>query len=166
MWLSHNPRYFPDIELRSTNDKAVNLRQLKGRSVVFIYPYTGRPGFADPPGWDEINGAHGSTPQALGYKALYKKFREQRVRVFGLSFQNTEWQQEFVARNQLPFALLSDDKGEAALQGKLETFKAGQMAFLKRRTMFIENGRIILDRKKMLVAQEDAAIILDWLGQP
>jgi peroxiredoxin len=164
MWLSRNPRYFPDLDLPATSGKPVNLRKLRGRSVVFIYPYTGRPGYADPPGWDNINGAHGSTPQALGYQALYHQFKELRVGVFGLSFQNTDWQQEFAVRNQLPFALLTDAKGEVALQGKLETFKAGQMAFLKRRTMVIANGRIMLDRKMVPVPAADAAGVLAWLN--
>jgi peroxiredoxin len=156
-------RFFPDIELPSTNGKLVNLRQLQGRSVLFIYPYSGRPYYADPAQWDLIKGAHGSTPQALGYKALYAQFKSLRVSVFGMSFQDTEWQQEFVTRNQLPFALLSDAKGEVAATSKFQTFKAGQMAFLKRRTMVLANGRIMLDRKDVPNPEEDAADVLAWL---
>ena len=80
-----------------------------------------------------------------------------------MSFQNTGWQREFVARNQLPFALLSDEKAELALNLYLETFKAGQRAFLKRRTFVVNNGQIIHDRQKIAKPEADAAQVLDWL---
>src|SRR5690606_38452146 len=60
----------PDIELPSTDGGAVSLARLDKGAVVFIYPWTGRPGLPNPPGWDEIPGAHGSTPQALGFQDL------------------------------------------------------------------------------------------------
>jgi peroxiredoxin len=160
---SRHPLYFPDIELPSTTGKPVNVRRLLGLSVVFIYPYTGRLGYADPERWDEIKGAHGSTPQAIGYKALYAQFRNCGVGVFGLSFQDTEWQQEFATRNRLPYELLSDAKAEVAHHFELETITAGQKSFLKRRTMAIENGQIIHDRRDIPLPENDAGQVLDWV---
>jgi peroxiredoxin len=159
---SYQPKYFPDLDLPSTKGKTVNVRRLIGSSVVFVYPYTGRPGYGDPPGWDDIKGAHGSTPQALAYKALHEQFKALRVSVFGLSFQDAEWQQEFATRNQLPFALLSDANAEVACRAKWPTFSAGQRTFLKRRTVIIENGQISYDQENIPSPESDAADVLGW----
>src|SRR6476620_7522083 len=80
----------PDIALPSSRGGAVNLSTRKGSAVFFIYPGTGRAGVADPPGWDDIPGAHGSTPETEGFRDQYLKFRAQRVDVFGLSTQSCE----------------------------------------------------------------------------
>ncbi len=58
----------PDIALAATSGPVVNLSELKGRAVVYIYPRTGVPGVDAPPGWDDIPGARGCTPQSCGFR--------------------------------------------------------------------------------------------------
>jgi peroxiredoxin len=58
----------PDIALTATDGAQVNLSKLKGRTVVYVYPRTGRPGQALPTGWDGIPGARGCTPQSCGFR--------------------------------------------------------------------------------------------------
>ena len=58
----------PDIALVATDGSSVNLSRLAGRTVVYIYPRTGRPGQALPTGWDGIPGARGCTPQSCGFR--------------------------------------------------------------------------------------------------
>jgi peroxiredoxin len=70
----------PDVELPATTGAPVNLRRLPGSTVIFCYPWTGRPGLPDPPGWDNIPGAHGSTPQAQAYAALHADFVKNDVK--------------------------------------------------------------------------------------
>ena len=41
----------PDVSLRSTDDKKINLSRLSGWNVIFCYPMTGRPGVAIPEDW-------------------------------------------------------------------------------------------------------------------
>ena len=74
---------------RAADDRGtqVNFAQLSGRSIVYCYPWTGRPGLPNPPGWDDIPGAHGSTPQTEGFRDLYAGFRRSDAAVFGLSTQ-------------------------------------------------------------------------------
>ncbi len=47
------------IPLPLTTGGVVDLSALPGRTVLFIYPMTGRPGVALPEGWDAIPGARG-----------------------------------------------------------------------------------------------------------
>jgi peroxiredoxin len=157
------PLYVPDVALETTGGTPLNLRKRAGLSVLFIYPYTGRPNYADPLGWDKIRGAHGSTPQALGYKALFHEFRILKAGIFGISFQDTEWQSEFAERNHLPFVLLSDTRADFASKLGLRTFTAGGRAYLNRRTFVIRDGRVVWDQREVPKPEQDAANILAWL---
>lgn len=58
----------PDLALTSTSGDPVNLRQQPGWIVLYAYPLTGRPGIALPPGWDEIPGARGCTPESCAFR--------------------------------------------------------------------------------------------------
>ncbi len=137
--------HLPDIKLTATTGESISLSTLPGKSVLFIYPYTGVPGVPDPEGWDHIAGAHGSTPQALAFSYRYREFSTFNVKVFGLSFQDTTWQKAFVERNQLAFPLLSDHKAKFTNALSLDTFKAGEKNFLTRRTFIIDTGVIAHD---------------------
>lgn len=133
----------PSIELASTRGGFVDLSGLSGSSVVFAYPYTGRPGVADPPGWDEIPGAHGSTPQAQGFRDHYAAFQRSGYEVFGLSGQSTAWQAEAVSRLALPFQLLSDEGFAFADASGLPRFTAGTSDFLTRVTLIVRDGSVV-----------------------
>jgi peroxiredoxin len=148
----------PDIELPSTLGGTVNPSKLKGRAVIFCYPYTGRPGIPDPEGWDHIPGAHGSTPQAKAYAALYPEFVVRGISVYGLSLQDTAWQKEFAGRCEIPFPLLSDTERTLGL----ETFKAGPRDFLRRVTLIVEDGSIIA-RRYPTNPEKDASEILPFI---
>lgn len=150
----------PDVTLPATDGTTVNPGLLRGRAMIFVYPYTGKPGVPDPPGWDHIFGAHGSTPQAQAYSRLYPEFRKHQVKVFGLSNQSTDWQREFVSRNTLAFPLLSDSEGRFAGAVPLATFKAGESDYYLRRSFLIDNGQVLLDRATVHPPESDAEIML------
>ena len=65
--------FLPNLQLQSTEGSLVSLNQLKGRTVLYCYPRTGQPGQPLPPGWDEIPGARGCTPQACGFRDHYQE---------------------------------------------------------------------------------------------
>jgi peroxiredoxin len=150
-------RALPDVPLPGTQGAMVNLAHISGWSVVFCYPYTGRPGVPDPEGWDTIKGAHGSTPQAIAYSAARDDFEARGVRVFGLSFQDPEWQKEFAERHALRVPLLSDTDGTFAHGLGLATFDAGGTTFLKRVTLIAHDGIIIAARETIAHPGRDAA---------
>ena len=81
-----------------------------------------------------------STPEAEGFRDLLSEFRAQGVEVFGLSGRIERHQQESCARTRaLP--LLSDRVSVGALA--LPAFEAGGVAYLKRLTLVIRDGRIV-----------------------
>ena len=132
----------PALALPSTLGGAVDLSRLEGRAVVYVYPWTGRPGIANPPGWDDIPGAHGSTPEAEGFRDAHREFVARGVAIYGVSGQDSTWQGELSRRLGLPFALLSDEAGELRMALSLPTFRAGPDTYLKRLTLITEAGRI------------------------
>ncbi len=153
----------PDLALAATTGGAVNLRRRAGAAIVYVYPWTGRPGLADPPGWDDIPGAHGSTPETGAFRDSYRRFQALGVDVLGLSTQHSAHQRELVARLDVPFALLSDEGfGFQAALG-LPTFEAGDARYLKRLTLYVENGHIGHVFYPVHLPETHAAKVLDWL---
>jgi peroxiredoxin len=132
----------PDIPLPSTAGGTRSLARLVGRWIVFIYPWTGRPGLPNPPHWDDIKGAHGSTPEAEGFRDTYERLRAAGVDVLGLSGQQAADQQEFAARMRLPFAILSDNAGTLRHALRLPTFETGGIVYLKRLTLIVYDGQV------------------------
>ncbi|MEO8419974.1 MAG: peroxiredoxin [Hyphomicrobium sp.] len=155
----------PDVALPSSRGEMVNLSTRKGASVVYVYPWTGRPGVADPPGWDDIPGAHGSTPETEGFRDLYLRFRAQRIEVFGLSSQPTEHHAELIARLAVPFPLLSDAEFGFKEALGLPTFDAGGTAYLKRLTLFVRDGRLAHAFYPVERPASHAREVLEWLDE-
>lgn len=132
----------PDIPLTATDGEALSLARLPGRWVVFVYPWTGRPGLPNPPNWDEIKGAHGSTPEAEGFHDAYVAYRVMGIDVVGVSGQPAADQQEFAARLGLRFPLASDAEGKLRDALRLPTFDTGGTTYLKRMTLVMRDGVI------------------------
>lgn len=132
----------PETPLMSTHGGALSLAALPGAWVAFIYPWTGRPGLPNPPNWDDIAGAHGSTPEAEGFRDHYDTYRIMGFDVLGISGQEVADQREFATRMRLPFPLLSDAVGVLRLALNLPTFETGGATYLKRLTLVLRDGRI------------------------
>lgn len=132
----------PDVALTATYDAPVNLARYQERAVVFVYPFTGTPGQPNPPGWDDIPGAHGSTPEAEGFRDSYAQFQMRGYEVYGISGQSSADQKAFAMRVGLPFQLLSDDRFAFADALKLPRFDAGGKSYLTRLTLIVRDGVI------------------------
>lgn len=132
----------PDVALAATRGASVNLARYQERAIVFVYPMTGTPGVANPPDWDVIPGAHGSTPEAEGFRDVYAEFELLGYEIFGLSSQSSDNQHAFAARAGIPYLLLSDEKLAFADALKLPRFETGGSAYLRRLTMIVRNGVI------------------------
>jgi peroxiredoxin len=132
----------PDLALPATDGRRVSFAALASWTVIFCYPWTGRPGRPDPPGWDRIAGAHGSTAEAEGFRDLLSAFAALGVHVFGLSTQTTEYQGELAGRLNLGYALASDRSFELARALRLPVFETGGERYLRRLTLVIREGSV------------------------
>ena len=153
----------PSVPLSSTAGETVDLSALSGRTVVYCYPMTGRPGSDLPSGWDEIPGARGCTPQSCSFRDHHAELEALGARVFGLSTQDTEYQREATQRLHLPFALLSDEDLAFADTLRLPTFEVDDMVLLKRLTLIIKDGRIEKVFYPVFPPDRSAEDVVGWL---
>lgn len=159
-------RRMPDVDLEASSGSPVNPAKIVGPAVIFCYPWTGRPGYPNPPHWDEIPGAHGSTPQAQAYSNAYGHFRRLGIKLFGLSLQDTEWQREFVKRAGLSFRLLSDAPRKFSGRLGLPLFETGGVDYLQRLTFIARDGIIDAVRFPVPHPETDAEETLSLFPVP
>ena len=157
----------PPVALRSTRGRSIDLSGLKGATVVYIYPRTGRPDRELPAGWNAIPGARGCTPQSCAFRDHYDELkRAGAAQVYGLSTQDSAYQREAVERLHLPFELLSDEKLEFARALKLPTFEVASMTLIKRLTLIARDGVIEKVFYPVFPPDQNAAQVLSWLRAP
>jgi len=155
----------PALTLPATDGSQVQLAALgAGRTVIYLYPMTGRPGVDLPAGWDDIPGARGCTPESCGFRDLMAGLAGAgAARLFGLSSQSTGYQREAVSRLHLPFSMLSDEGLALAAALGLPTFEAGGMTLYRRLTMIITDGVIEHVFYPIFPPDQHAQEVLDWL---
>ncbi len=164
----------PGVELVSTSGRRVDLsRDVTGRAVFFFYPRTGIPG--QPPSlgykgedWDTIPGARGCTPQSCGFRDWYADFQKLGVQVLGVSTSGTEHQREFVARNHIPFEMLSDSELHLTRLLRLPTFEfpiesGGPSTLLQRMAWYVEDGVIEKVFYPVFPPDKNAVQVLSWV---
>ena len=157
-------RRLPGIALSATDGSAVNLATLLGRTVVYAYPRTGRPGQPLPTGWDAIPGARGCTPQSCGYRDHFTELQRLGVaRVYGLSTQDGDYQREAAERLHLPFALLSDGQFALTEALRLPTFEVDGMRLIRRLTLVIDDGVITHVFYPVFPPDKSAEEVIAWL---
>ena len=156
----------PAVALPATDGSSVDLSALPGRTVLYAYPRTGQPGADNPAGWDMIPGARGCSPQSCEFRDHFGELRQLGVDgVFGLSTQDTAYQQEATQRLRLPFPLLSDAAGALTRALDLPTFEAAGMTLLRRFTLVIDGGTVTHVFYPVFPPDRNAADVAAWLSQ-
>jgi peroxiredoxin len=156
----------PDLELPSTANRRVNLSKIDApRVVIYAYPMTGRPDRQLPAGWDDIPGARGCTPETCGFRDHHKDLAKLHTEVFGISTQDTPYQQEMVKRLDVPFEVLSDEHLALARALKLPTFTVDGMVLMKRLTLVVKGGRIEHVFYPVFPPDKHADEVIAWLKQ-
>jgi peroxiredoxin len=126
----------PDLTLASSQGD-VNVRDF---DVIYVYPRSGRPGVPLLPGWDEMPGARGCTPQSCAFRDLYPDLG---VPVAGLSAQSLDDQLEFAERNRMPFPVIADPERRLGAALRLPTFEIVGLSLYKRITLVAQDARIV-----------------------
>ena len=165
----------PAIPLPATRGDALRIDRVPAgfdRLIVYAYPMTGLPGVASPPGWEEIPGARGCTPESCGFRDHAADLAAAGATVLGLSTQSTDYQAEAADRLRLPFPLVSDHRLELARTLGLPTFTievdpahdgGGTKTVLKRLTLVIRDGRVEHVFYPVFPPDGHAAEVLAWV---
>ena len=155
----------PNVSLVSTNATNINIRELTGRWVIYVYPMTGLPGVPLPDGWDGIPGARGCTPQSCSFRDHYTELWALHTGVFGLSAQSSEYQREARDRLHLPFELLSDSGLQLKDALRLPTFTVAGMELYKRLTLVTRDWHIEKVFYPVFPPDKNADEVLTWLRE-
>lgn len=156
----------PHLELTTSDGGALDMAALgEGRTVIYCYPLSGRPGVDLPQGWDEIPGARGCSTEACNFRDHFQDLRDAGAeQVYGLSSQSPGYQAELVARLHLPFTMLSDADLALADALALPTFSApGHDRLYARLTLVVRGGIIEHVFYPIFPPNEHVRQVLDWL---
>jgi peroxiredoxin Q/BCP len=124
----------PDFSTRDTNGNTVKLSDFRGQKVVlYFYPKDDTPG---------------CTKEACSFRDADSVYREQGIKVLGVSLDTEQSHQAFASKFSLPFTLLSDTDHSVSdafgVYGEQTSSSTGNKYMgLARKTFLIdEQGRI------------------------
>ena len=133
------------------------------RVVLYVYPRAGRPGRLSPPGWDEIPGARGCTPQSCAFRDHQAELARLGARVAGLSAQALEDQVEFAGRNHITYPVIADPGLLLAAELALPTFDVAGETLYKRLALVAEGGSIVKVFYPVFPPDRNAADVVAWM---
>jgi peroxiredoxin len=134
----------PALELAVAGGGHFDLREAAtiGTLVAFVYPRTGTPGQPLVPGWDDIPGARGCTPQSCAFRDRHFALADLGAIVAGISAMDPAEQHAFAERERLPYPLLNDGPLRLRDELGLPTFDVCGTTLYRRLTFVARAGRI------------------------
>lgn len=123
----------PDFSVKDENGNVVTLKDLKGKKIVlYFYPKDMTPG---------------CTTESCNLRDNYKALQKQGYEVYGISTDSEKSHQKFIAKEKLPFHLLSDsDKVVHNAYGTwVEKSMYGRKYMGTARVTFLINEKGIID---------------------
>lgn len=122
----------PEFELPSTGGKTFKLSDYSGKTlVIYFYPKDATPG---------------CTTQGQQFRDFYPDFQAANIEIFGISRDSLKSHENFKAKFNFPFELLSDTEEIACtLFGvmKMKNMYGKQVRGIERSTFLIDRGTIV-----------------------
>tara|TARA_B100000029_G_C17404245_1_gene898200 strand:+ start:270 stop:731 length:462 start_codon:yes stop_codon:yes gene_type:complete len=121
----------PNFKLNSTGSKTFELSKKKRGLIIYFYPKDDTPG---------------CTLETKDFSKLYRKFKNLKYEVVGISKDNIKSHLNFKKKYKVPFDLLSDEKIQVqkkyGIWGK-KTFMGNKFMGTIRSTIVIDKGKIL-----------------------
>ncbi len=117
----------PDFELPATGDQNIKLSDLKGKNIViYFYPKDSTPG---------------CTKQGQAFRDVQPKFTRAKTVILGVSRDSIKSHENFKAKQEFPFELLSDKEEELCTLFdviKMKNMYGKQVRGIERSTFLID----------------------------
>ncbi len=155
----------PAVVLPSSQGPVDLAEIARDRLVLYVYPRSGRPDVPLLPGWNEIPGARGCTPQSCAFRDHAAELARLGARIAGLSAQSLDDQVEFAARNHMPFPVVSDEGLELRDALGLPTFETAGLTLYKRVTIVAEEGLVAKVFYPVFPPDRNAEEVVSWLSE-
>ena len=156
----------PILPIPATNGKQITLASSVGYPihnpvVVYCYPQMIM-NDSSSNNLSLVPEAHRSMQQSCAFKDRFEEFKKLGITVYGLSTEDTEYQEEIVKKLGLPFALLSDSDFELSDILGLPKFQVNGKFFLKHLTFVVENSEVVKIFYPVTVPEKNAEDVLAW----
>ncbi|HHM06277.1 MAG TPA: peroxiredoxin [Gammaproteobacteria bacterium] len=140
----------PDFTVPATGDRDVTLSELKGKNVVlYFYPKDSTPG---------------CTREGQDFRALHEQFKRANTMVFGVSRDSLKSHENFKAKQDFPFELLSDTE-ETLCQMfdviKMKNMYGKQVRGIERSTFLIDAEGVLRQEWRKVKVDGHAQSVLD-----
>ena len=123
----------PDFTLPDENGQPVTLSSLKGqRVVIYFYPKDATPG---------------CTKEACNFRDRWGDLQKHNIKVLGISKDNAASHTRFIAKQELPFTLLTDEE-PCAVASSYESY--GLKKFMGREYMGMMRHTFVVDAEGKL----------------
>ena len=122
----------PNVSLVNHNGNLLQLnRNDTFRIVLYCFPMTGHPEKPLPPGWDNIPGARGCTPETCSFRDHYDDLIKLNAIPIGLSTQSVVDLEEMTIRLKIPYDVVSDADLIFTNLMNLPIFKINEKVYIK-----------------------------------
>ena len=143
----------PDFSLPATAGQTVTLSALRGRKVViYFYPKDNTPG---------------CTNETRDFGALHAKFAAADCAVFGISRDSLKSHENFKAKLELPFELVSDPEEQACEAFgvmKLKNMYGKQVRGIERSTFLIDGEGVLRQEWRKVRVEGHVEAVLAAVG--
>ena len=147
-------RVVSDFAADATGDKTIRLKDLRGQNVViYFYPKDSTPG---------------CTQEAQDFRDLMPKFKKLKTPVIGVSKDSVKRHDNFKAKNELNFMLISDEDGSTCeaygtwIQKKLY---GREYMGIDRSTFLIDGKGVIRNIWRKVKVAGHAEAVLEAVGE-
>ncbi len=141
-----------DFELPVTGENLFRLSALRGKNVVlYFYPRDSTPG---------------CTTEAQQFRDLYPQFLAAGCEVFGISRDSLKSHQNFKAKQELPFELLSDGEEKACMLFgviKMKNMYGRQVRGIERSTFVLDSAGVLRREWRGVKVPGHAREVLDFV---
>lgn len=147
-------RAAPDFTLPASNGNQVSLSDFRGKNVLlYFYPKDMTPG---------------CTKQACDFRDKHAEFGQLNTVILGISTDPVKRHAKFIAKYELPFLLLTDEKHQVAeLYGVWQPKKLFGREFLgiQRSTFVIDNDGVVMKEWRKVKVKHHIEEALHWIRE-
>ncbi len=140
----------PAFKLPATSNKTIKLSDFKGKNlIIYFYPKDNTPG---------------CTTEGKDFSELYKKFQKKNTEILGISRDSIKKHENFKAKFEFPFELLSDEDEvlcELFDVIKLKKLYGKEYLGIERSTFLIDEKGVLRQEWRKVKVKEHAQEVLD-----
>ena len=157
-------RKLPNLILPSTKNSFFDLSAIEKKyGILYFFPMMSMPEKELPPGWDEIPGARGCTPQNISVTKHMIDLEKHDAIPIGISSQPIADLEQLSSLRNLSQILLSDNKLESQKKLNVPVFAVDGNSLYKRLTLIVKNFKIVKVFYPVFPPDEHIFEILKWL---